>query len=92
MLVVLPGVVTPGAVFAFVPSVGGETAAPQDRTPGHRRAQAEPAVSKSRVRSLLPRRRSSIALCGGEVGRTECAGDRRTGLSAGAGRRHAGPR
>ncbi|MEU0914700.1 M23 family metallopeptidase [Streptomyces althioticus] len=60
LLVVLPGVVTLGAVLAFVSLVGGETAAPQDRTPG----QAESAVSNVDG-SYVPWLRRATADCVG---------------------------
>ncbi|MGX1298773.1 murein DD-endopeptidase MepM/ murein hydrolase activator NlpD [Streptomyces albogriseolus] len=58
LLIVLPGVVTLGAVFAFVSLVGGETAVPQDRTPG----QAESAVSNVDG-SYVPWLRKATADC-----------------------------
>ncbi|MEU6337695.1 hypothetical protein ABZ839_25215 [Streptomyces cellulosae] len=60
LLVVLPGVVTLGAVFAFVSSVGGETAVPQSGTPG----QAESAVSNVDG-SYVPWLRKATADCVG---------------------------
>ncbi|MER7710263.1 M23 family metallopeptidase [Streptomyces werraensis] len=60
LLVVLPGVVTLGAVFAFVSLVGDQTAVPQDRTPG----QAESAVSNVDG-SYVPWLRRATADCAG---------------------------
>lgn len=60
LLVVLPGVVTLGAVFAFVSSVEGETAAPQSGTPG----RAESAVSNVDG-SYVPWLRKATADCVG---------------------------
>ncbi|MET8595608.1 M23 family metallopeptidase [Streptomyces althioticus] len=60
LLVVLPGVVTLGAVFAFVSLVGDDTAAPQDRAPG----QAESAVSNVDG-SYVPWLRKATADCVG---------------------------
>ncbi|WP_431040341.1 M23 family metallopeptidase [Streptomyces sp. P9-1] len=60
LLVVLPGVVTLGAVFAFVSLVGDDTAAPQDRAPG----QAESAVSNVDG-SYVPWLRRATADCTG---------------------------
>ncbi|MEV5366083.1 hypothetical protein AB0L12_25490 [Streptomyces cellulosae] len=60
LLVVLPGVVTLGAVFAFVSLVGGETAVPQGGTPG----QAESAVSNVDG-SYVPWLRKATADCVG---------------------------